>query len=249
MKITDETLSAFLDAELPEPEMQAVRARVQVDPALADRLAALAAVDDQLAGYYSAIDSRPLPDSVARLLSDAQTTDIGASGKVVNIRRAWHGMQRGLRTHAGLAVAAMLVMALGVAQLFTGAPGEQWQTVARALETSPSGIPVDLADGRTLTPRLTFRNQTGDYCRQFRVQGSMDRGQASENIACRSAEAGWERVARVELAPEAVSPATGYQTASGGSVLDDTLDRMISGDIIAPQREQQLIAEGWVNPE
>lgn len=246
MKITDETLSAFLDAELPEPEMQAVRARVQADPALADRLAALAAVDDQLAGHYSAIDSQPLPDAVARLLSDAQTAETDASAKVVPIRRAWRGVQRGLRTHAGLAVAAMLVMALGVAQLFTGAPDQQWQTVARALETSPSGTPVVLPDGRTLTARLTFRNQTGDYCRQFRVQG---KALASENIACRRPAAGWERVARVEMAREAASTTTGYQTASGGSVLDDTLDRMILGDIIAPHREQHLIAEGWVAPE
>lgn len=48
MNITDETLSAYLDAELPDEEMQAVSEALQVDPELSDRLADLAQVDRHL---------------------------------------------------------------------------------------------------------------------------------------------------------------------------------------------------------
>ena len=45
MKMTDETLSAFLDNELTDAEMEAVRDQIEKDPTLADRLAEMASVD------------------------------------------------------------------------------------------------------------------------------------------------------------------------------------------------------------
>ena len=48
MKMTDETLSAFLDNELTDAEMEAVRDQIEKDPTLADRLAEMASVDAEL---------------------------------------------------------------------------------------------------------------------------------------------------------------------------------------------------------
>lgn len=238
MNITDQTLSAFLDAELPEPEMQAVRECLRADPALSDRLAELAAVDSRLLRHYSTIDTQPLPASVTdTLAAGSDGSAISSPDNVV----AFPGWRR-LRV-AGAAVAAVLVLALAVAQLFDGGRNASWQTVAQGLESVPSGKPVQLADGRTLTPRLTFRNRQGDYCRQFHLQGP---AQASENIACRSRES-WTLAAQTEVAP---SPGNrGYQTASGGSVLDDTLDRMMAGGVIGPSQERQLIESGWASAD
>ena len=39
MNLTDEVLSAFLDGELPEADMQTIRSRLVTDPALGERLA------------------------------------------------------------------------------------------------------------------------------------------------------------------------------------------------------------------
>lgn len=64
MKITDETLSAFLDSELSPSEMEAVRERLATDPSLTDRLAELADVDSELKSHYGDIDDRPFPESV-----------------------------------------------------------------------------------------------------------------------------------------------------------------------------------------
>lgn len=244
MNITDETLSAFLDAELPAPEMQAVRDSLRTDPALSDRLAELAVVDSQLFRHYSAIDDQPLPASVTDSLAQAESADSTVSSPDVSsahnvVAFPWW---RRLR-HAGVAVAAVVVMAMGVAQLFDGTSDASWQDVAQGLESAPSGKPVQLTDGRTLTPRLTFRNQQGDYCRQFRLQRSEH---ASESIACRSGE-NWTLAAKIEVQPSAENK--GYQAASGGSVLDDTLDRMMAGGAIGSAEERQLINSGWGNAE
>lgn len=247
MNLTDEVLSAFLDGELPEADMAIVRDRLAQDPALAERLAQLAAVDNLLADHYAAIDQRPLPQGVTDLLAPVESTTgpthapPGQRDKVVAFplrRRVRQGLQR----RAGTAVAAALVVGFGLAQLWPGSasdPADDWQRVAQALDTTPSGQTRALEAGGQLTPRLTFTNQAGDYCRQFRLQ---EPGAASEHIACRSSGASWVEVASVAV-PAAAKDR--YQTASGGSVLDEVLDRMMAGPLIEPAEERRLLAEGW----
>lgn len=252
MNITDEALSAFLDGELPEPEMQAIRQRLREDPALGDRLAELAAVDERVSAHYSAIDEKPLPETVTAMLERARPN----SARVVNFPW-WRRLQDRLHQHTGMAVAAALVAGFGVAQLMTGGPAgvdTRWQSVAQGLETTPSGETRTLATGEQLTPRITFVNRQGEYCRQFRLQGEE---LASENIACREPAGGtsdgtvnstsnstpWTLAATVQL--DVVAQPGSYQTASGGSVLDSALDNMMVGDILEPEAEKQLIAEQW----
>jgi anti-sigma factor RsiW len=70
MKMTDETLSAFLDNELTDAEMEAVRDQIEKDPTLADRLAEMASVDAELQAHYGSIDDRPMPASITRMLEE-----------------------------------------------------------------------------------------------------------------------------------------------------------------------------------
>ncbi|MBD3641651.1 MAG: hypothetical protein HUJ18_11715 [Marinobacter sp.] len=237
MNITDETLSAFLDHELPEAEMQAVRDQLAADPALADRLAELASVDAELQTHYGAIDNRAMPEAVNRLLADELPA--GAGGEPDNvIAFPWW---RRLREHTGKAVAAAVIAGFALAQwLAVPGSGEDagWAEVAQALETRPSGEPHAI-DDTTVTPRLTFRNQAGDWCRQFQVQRP---DHASEQIACRTGAGNWEPVAKVDV--EAGAAPDSYQTASGGSVLDSTLDRLMAGPPLGRQEEQALM-ERW----
>lgn len=244
MNVSDETLSAFLDAELPEQEMQAVRERLQTDPELADRLAHLAMVDQQLVQQYSAIDEHPMPASIMDLLE--QTADESAkstvaaetSGKVLPFPQPERVTSR-VRRHSRMAVAAVLVMAFGLYQFLDTDSDDPWQVVANTLETAPSGMPLELADGRVLTPRLTFESQQGEYCRQYHVQ---DATLASENIACRSVD-GWSLVAEHQV--ERSEPSSGYQAASGGSVLDDQLDDLMAGPALTVGEERRLIEQHW----
>jgi hypothetical protein len=245
MNITDETLSAFLDAELSEQEMQAVRELLQVDPEVTDRLAQLAIVDQQLVRHFSAVDAEPLPQAVTDLLAQAEHDEASDSsaavkaGSVLPFRQPAQIKSRS-RRYSGMAIAAALVMALGLSQLLGNNSDAQWQRVAGALESFPSGAALELEDGRLLTPRLTFENQQGDYCRQYHLQGAE---QASENIACR-AGGDWTLTASMEVV-QTVSAAE-YQTASGGYILDGELDQMMSDQALSSDQERLLIASGWM---
>lgn len=230
MNMTDETLSAFLDNELTEAEMEAVRDRLAVDPALADRLAELASVDAELQAHYRSIDDRPMPASVTRMLEPA-------NDNVVTF--PWW---RRVREHSVKAVAAAVIAGVALTQWLTqpsnGDPA--WPAVANILDNQPSGEVYQVGDHASLTPRLTFRSLAGEWCRQFRLETE---GSASEQIACRNDAGTWEPVARAEAEPAPASDT--YQTASGGSVLDQTLDRMMADSPIGPNTERALLQHEW----
>lgn len=238
MNITDETLSAFLDNELTEVEMQAVRDHLAADPALADRLAELATVDTELQAHYSSIDDRPMPPSITRML-EAGGTGNAAPEKDKVVTFPWW---RRMRSHIGKAVAAAVVAGVAMTHWLTlPSHGEPtWSEVVKVLDNQPSGEVYSVSDQATLTPRLTFRNQAGDWCRQFRLQ---TQDSASERIACRSQAGAWEQVAQVDTGLSS-SPDT-YQTASGGNVLDQTLDRIMAGAPIGPSAERALLQHEW----
>ncbi|MBE0486397.1 hypothetical protein [Marinobacter sp.] len=235
MKITDELLSAFLDNELSEPEMAAVRDQIELDPALADRLAELASVDAGLQRHYGAIDDQPVPDSVTRLLK--QPDPVASSNNVVAF--PWW---RRLREHSGKAVAAAVIAGIAMTQWLNSPNVDPpaWSALAEVLEHEPSGQAYVLGSDITLTPRLTFQNQAGDWCRQFRLDTATE---ASEQIACRDGRGDWASLVTVN-APS-VPDSQRYQTASGGHIMDDVLDQMMAGPPMALDEEAAMLGGRW----
>ncbi len=240
MTNVDEKLSAFLDGELLAEEMQQIRERLAVEPELTARLSELSLVDQTLQAHYGEIDDRPLPAGITQRLGMAENEPERPSNSVVRFP-----LRERLRAHTGKAIAAALVGGFALAQWLSLPKIDSdasWQEVAQVLESTPSGTNYTLASGETLTPRLTFKNHDGEYCRQFRVQGDIGR---SENIACRSGAGAseWDWAVRLELAGKVSGDR--YRTASGGSALDDTLDKMIAGPMLTPEDEQRLIELQW----
>lgn len=238
MNLTDETLSAFLDSELTEAEMETVRDQLAADPALADRLAELASVDAELQAHYGSIDDRPMPESVTRMLEADHSRSPGPERENVIAFPWW----RRLRGHTGKAVAAAIIAGVAMTQWLTLPSDGQRASpaVAKVLESQPSGEVYEVNGNTMLTPRLTFRNQAGEWCRQFRMDTEKS---ASEQIACRTDGGAWQQVARedAELLPEADS----YQTATGGKVLDQSLDQMMAESPLGPDEERTLLEQRW----
>ncbi|MDR7088319.1 anti-sigma factor family protein [Cellvibrio fibrivorans] len=250
MTVSDEKLSAFLDAELPENEMEFIREQISEDETLANRLAELAMVDAQIAQHYSAIDARPLPDAIANLLASAPTDvarDVATpiSSATIIPFPLWKKVQRGLQQHAAVAACTALVLGFGLAQLLPGTQDSSrgdWNAIAAALDTAASGTEHKLANDKRIKPRLTFINQQGAYCRQFRVS---DLHSSSETIACRIGD-NWEP--SVTIYTQGISPEGDYQTATNdASVLDQALDTMMHGDAFDAQAESAIIERGWKN--
>ncbi len=246
MTISDEQLSAFLDAELPEAEMELVRQGLVDDENLANRLAELAMVDEQIASHYAQIDARLMPLAITQLLAQktaSPSTETAPEpvqeNKVIQFP-FWRNVQRGLQQHAALAASVVLAIGFAAVQLLPGNnPGaSNWHAVAQVLEQNISGSEQRFEDGSSIKPRLTFIDNKGDYCRQYQV---IQREYSSENIACRR-NTQWELV--TSLPQEALAQGD-YQTASGGSPLDTALDEMMQSEAFDTNAEQQAIHSRW----
>lgn len=243
MNISDEQLSAFLDAELPEHEMELVREalvneELVGDESLANRLAELAMVDEQVASHYAKIDEQPMPAAITGLLAPEQEIK---TGNVIEFP-LWKRVQRGLQQHAAIAACTLLVIGFGMVQLLPGDNGNAgtWNAVAQVLEQNPSGKDQHLDDGSRVKPRLTFIDKNGNYCRQYQLT---QRENSTENIACRENNH-WNLVISVQQQTLAEGD---YQTASGGSLLDNALDEMMHSEAFDLTAEQQAINNHWSN--
>jgi len=237
INISDEQLSAFLDAELPEAEMEIIREQLLDDENLANRLAELAMVDEVIAATYSAIDAHPIPDKINKLLAQEQSE----AAKIIafpQLKKIQHKLQKNI----AIAASIVLIAGFGLSQSFHK-DNDNWQAVAQVLEQTGSGVERLAANGAQVKPRLTFINKTGDYCRQFYLQ---EKKSASENIACRKNNA-WTLVESVAV--KNIAQAEIYQTASGGSVLDEKLEQMTSSDFFDAEMESVAIAQHWAKPD
>ena len=67
LRFSDIQLSAFLDAALPEPDMELIRQALTEDDVLVNRLAELAMVDTLVEQCYRQIDNQPLPAELQAL--------------------------------------------------------------------------------------------------------------------------------------------------------------------------------------
>ena len=235
MMLSDEMLSAFLDAQLSPAQMDIVRQQLLEDEQLTERLADLAMVDTLVQQHYAQIDQRPLPDALLQLLDD--TAD-RSSAQIIQFPW-WQRAQQQLQRHAAAVACIALFAGYGVSQLSLQPPvtlAALDQQVLQLLNTVPSGSAYSVAQ-QQLTPRLSFINQQGDFCRQFALQSASEQ---AEHIACRI-QGKWQL--KATLATERSSHTGQYQTASGGSALDDILDSLMAGPALSVAAEQQYLIE------
>ncbi|WP_076419870.1 hypothetical protein [Colwellia sp. UCD-KL20] len=256
---SDETLSAFLDAELPEQQMEQIRAALLEDDNLANRLADLAMVDEVIANKYDQINQQPLPAAINELLAaipedSAPVESIKAAEQYTdkaqavnkanhtnnesNVVSLWQRTKKS--TNKPFAIAASVAVAAGLfATVFTQSnTGNSWQEVVQILEQQTSGNEQVLANGQTIKTQLTFTNQQGDFCRQYDINNEQD---IEHNIACRVNQQ-WELNLTVI---EQKNTTQNYQTATSTSLLREQIDSMAVGDFLDKKQEQQMINNRW----
>ncbi|MEX0903140.1 MAG: hypothetical protein WDZ76_10490 [Pseudohongiellaceae bacterium] len=229
MKISDEQLSAFLDRELTEREMEQVRDAISENAVLADRLERLAAANELVKRHADA-NLGPLPESLTRRLQADNVIDISL----------WKRSRQFLGDHAAVAASIALVLGFAGGHLSTRTTGDvAMQQIAAHLNSVPSGETVELASDASLLSRFSFRDNQGRYCRQYQLQSSLE---VSENVACYNNE-GWERVATAQTSE--VYREEEYRLASSTALLDSTLDAMMQGEALSLVIETDLIRNGW----
>ena len=277
MEISDEVLMAFADGALDAQTHAHVGARVRAEPDLARRLAAFEVTGKALGELFDEVLHEPVPERLLAIVRQRSP-----EGTSLNVRKPVAStllvaLRNLLPSGSGYAMGAVafgLLLALGIAGRLPG-PGktddlaagehglvarENGRLVARgnlkdALDSVPSGTRMVSAQGATLRPVLTFRNQSGQYCRQYEV-GLAD-GQHVAGLACRGADGTWG----VQLQASADTKTDGssakgrndsepgaYETASGPTrvpAIEAKIDEIIQGDALGREEEGELLRKSW----
>lgn len=257
MTYSDETLSAFIDGELPEDDAAVIETEIAREPALKARIDRLRGADAALRVAYGDADKEPLPEHIVRMLSAEGAGGERKAGaeKVISffsprsLTRAWP---------TALAASLALVVGYVVAGVFTVAPsgssviagvvpvGEKinpGHPLFATLETGVSAEPFATSETDvSIEPVLTFKSQNEAYCREFLVR-SDSRG--ARGVACRE-DGAW--VVRVAVAAtfDANNPSS-YRTASSadGRLIDEFVTEIKIGDALNAKSEETLIDNQW----
>ncbi|WP_194755520.1 hypothetical protein [Aliidiomarina indica] len=240
MHISDEKLSAFLDNELPQNEMEHIRNALVQNEDLADRVAVLSQVDDSVQRFAKGIDATQAPDSILALLRDDDTQQESATSADIISLSVWQRARQGVREHVALAAGVALLIGVGAGQWIpfgSEEPGAtQWTHVSAALNQTPSGQQIALASGEVLQPYFSFIAGDGRLCRSYSVQGTLHR----DEIACRQ-EGQWSPIATAYKE----NVATGeYAAASANQLMDATLMALQGSEALSLSEEQRRLSAG-----
>lgn len=214
----DAMLMALADGELPAAEARHLLARVAADPDLADRFALFVETRETV---RQAMDPGPVP---ARLVAAIEKA---GAPQVVRLPL------RPRRLAAPMALAAALVLAVGLGAVMTGRGpvpgGDPALAAAAALAGLPTGAEAALPDGGTARALASFDTDAG-FCRLIGVAGPQ---LAERAVVCRGA-GGWT----VALAV-AEGGAGGFLPASDDAValIDGYLDSIGAGPALEPAAE------------
>ena len=239
MSIDAETLAAYVDGELDELAHRRVAQAITTDPVLAQQVERERALRTQLQGHFSGADDAPILDTWRAMIAAAADEEL----KVVSLDAAREALvrQRAMPYWgAGLAVAASLAIGImiggqsvqrGLVTMKGGALAPSPQ-LASALDTQLSGN----ASGNQLHIMLSFKSQSGQYCRAFA-------GGVVSGIACRDA-GGW----RLEhtLSTGIASANTAYRQAGSADAELMSIAQSMSVDApLTSAQEAAALTQKW----
>ena len=227
--IDEAMLIAWVDGELDEVTRRRVDRAVADDPALAQRLEMHRHLRQRLSGHYAPVEAEPVPPAMRALLEE--------QAKVTPITRAAAPKWRSWGI--GGAIAASLVLGLGVGRLSSGPAGPialkdgvmtARGELASALETQLASAQQD----RSIRIGLSFQRKGGGWCRSFE-------GTALSGVACREGE-GWQVQQLIPGAPQS----TDYRQASSVDArIAATIDALMEGSPADATQEAAAKEKGW----
>lgn len=223
---TDAMLMALADGELEPGDAAPLLARVAANPALSERFALFV---QTRALTRAACDPGPVPDRLVQAILAAPADAAPAAGASVV---AFRPRLRAAPAVAGLAMAATLVLAVGLGAMLGGG-GPAVDPALRAAEATAAvgtGGTADFAGGsaRVLGSYAT----DAGLCRTLEVDAADGRRETA--IVCRDGAAGWTVALSVTLGGEAE-----FVTASdsAAATVDGYLDSIGAGLPLEPADE------------
>lgn len=265
--MNDETLIAYLDAELDMVGMDAVEQALETDPSLRQRLQRLVVSGEQLRAAYAGVAEEAVPPRLVQAILSApmprptpipspptRATPVTPAWSLSGWLARWLGPAAGPWMPTALASAAALGVGLwlGLAQAPRGD-----ETLAEhqpvndrallvALESLPSGRVVEAA-GRQIELLASFEHHDGRICREFNSSQRDGDGVDHLGLACREPSGDWTLAVLSSEARPADAEHGGYRTASDHQhqILDGYRQQHTQGQALDPSREQALLERGW----
>ena len=227
--IDEAMLIAWVDGELDEITRRRVDRAVADDPALAQRLEMHRHLRQRLSGHYAPVEAEPVPQAMRALLEERP--------KVTPITRPAAPKWRSWGI--GGAIAASLVLGLGVGRLSSGPAGpiavKDGVMVARG--ELASALETQLASAQqeaSIRIGLSFQREGGGWCRSFE-------GSALSGVACREGE-GWQVQQLIPGAPQS----TDYRQASSADArIMATVGALMEGSPADATQEAAAKEKGW----
>ena len=266
--MNDETLIAYLDAELDTASMDAVEQALDADPSLRLRLQRLVVSGEQLRATYAGVAEEAVPPRLVQAILSAPTptprqTPPARATPVTPATPAWSlsgWLSRWLGPAAGpwmpTALASAAALGVGLWLGLAQAPGGD-ETLAEhqpvndrallvALESLPSGRVVEAA-GRQIELLASFEHHDGRICREFNSSQRNGDGVDHLGLACREPSGDWTLAVLSSEARPADTEHGGYRTASDHQhqILDGYRQQHTQGQALDPTREQALLERGW----
>lgn len=254
MRISDETLLAYVDGELDAAEKARIDAAARTDAALARRIQAQKRLRERLAGAFAEVLREPPPAALVEAIRaarpPAEVVDLTAARakRAAAARKAPDGRiwARWGAVAAGLVLVALVALrfapqgAGGAGSLIGGPPGSLMAegALAGALDRQlASAAPVS---GQAVRIGVSFRSADGRYCRTFQVA----RGDGFAGLACRDASAWRIRMAVAQAAP-ASGPAYRQAASQTPAAILGAVDGLIAGAPLDAGQEAAARDKGW----
>lgn len=245
MTITDEILSAFIDAELCEADMESVREAIVNDITLADRLSALAYVDMAVNAAADKATQKPLPRNILAMVTESGLDEKAQTVISMTPRAAKPKQTNSWSFPVSMAASIALLAGLVFFQADITRPSNvnslaSWDSISAALEGSLTGQTFTTETGSEITPQLSFVSHQSGFCRQVEFR---DTNELNVIIACKNQQGEWQPSAAKRLLSNGAP--NSYQTASANKVLESELDKLMTSAPLNREEEQQAIKHQW----
>lgn len=226
----DPDFYAWLDGELPEPQASAMAARVAADPELASFAEQHRAMARRLAAAFAPVAAAQISERL-RAAATPKPAEVVDLASVRARRRRWSVM--------GLAVAASLALGFTIGGVLprNGSSFRSEGVQLAAAGPLNEALDTQLAsagDQAGIRIGLSFRDQSGRYCRTFTAD-------VQSGLACRSGE-GWTIEGLVRGEPKSGN----YRMAAGEApALGALVDSRLAGEPLDATAEMKLVREDW----
>jgi len=250
--ITDEKLSAFISGDLGADEREEIHRMIDTDDTIAKRVSAFKLADDAVAAAYRGFVDEPVSKKVLALLKERKNGVSSAKALAERSRAILPGL---FQQWVG-PITALVALAVGFAAIFfsfANTANEPAMLVAGAikkdnplhyvLETTPSANTVQISESgaASITPVLTFRSQSGQYCREFIF---VEHQRGYRGAACRENDV-W--TVRIIVTTGPAADRNALRTAAGPTdqTFNHAMRGLIEGSPLTAKEETDLLNSNW----